>query len=131
VGGPPVRNLLRTGESAVVLAMMFAGALALWIGVPLAWLYIGSMVQDATDSVGAALGLMLVGSVATILLLVPLLARLNHVYEHAREARGLDNFGQAPLEAVLVISATLAVVLLVVYLLFSGNPSLPIPDGTG
>jgi hypothetical protein len=125
-----VRSLLRTGESAALLALMFAGALGLWIGVPLAWLYIGSLVQDATGSVGAALGLMLFGAVATILLLVPLLARLNEGYEHAREARGLDNYGQAPLEAVLVVSATLAVVLLVAYLLFSGTPSLPIPDGS-
>ena len=113
-----------------MLAMMFAGALALWVGVPLAWLYIGSMVQDATDSVGAALGLMLVGAVATILLLVPLLARLNDLYEHTREARGLDNYGQAPLEAMLVVSATLAVVLVVVYVLFSDGPALPIWGGT-
>jgi ABC-type uncharacterized transport system permease subunit len=125
-----MRNLLRATESGAMLALMFAGALGLWIGVPLAWLYIGSMVQDATDSVGAALGLMLVGSVASILLLVPLLGRVNGVYEHAREARGLDNFGQAPLEAMLVISATLAVVLLVVYVLFSHNPALPIWGGS-
>jgi len=109
---------------------MFAGALGLWVGVPLAWLYIGSMVQDATDSVGAALGLMLVGSVASILLLVPVLGRVNNVYEHAREARGLDNYGQAPLEAMLVISATVAVVLLVLYVLFSPGPALPIWGGT-
>lgn len=108
---------------------MFAGGMALWIGVPLGWLYVGSLVQDATGSVGAALGLMLFGSVATILALVPLLARLNEGYEHAREARGLDNYGQAPLEGVLVVSATLAVVLLVGYLLFSGGPALPIVGG--
>lgn len=125
-----MRSFLRTGESAAALAMMFAGALALWIGVPLLWLYIGSMVQDATDSVGAALGLMLVGSVATILLLVPVLGRLNTAYEHAREARGLDNYGQAPLEAALVVSATLAVVLLVLYVLLSDNPALPVWGGS-
>src|SRR3712207_588112 len=107
-----MRNVLRTGESAAMLIVMFAGALSLWVGVPLLWLYIGSKVQDATDSVGAALGLMLVGAVATILLLVPLLGRVNEAYEHVREARGLDNYGQAPLEAVLVISAVVALVLL-------------------
>ena len=112
-----------------MLALMFVGALALWVGVPLAWLYIGSMVQDATDSVGAAIGLMLVGSVASILLLVPVLGRMNNAYEHAREARGLDSFGQAPLEAMLVISATVAAILLVVYLLFSHNPALPVWGG--
>ena len=124
-----MRNLLRTGESASLLALMFAGAMALWIGVPLAWLYIGSRVQEATGSVGAALGLMLFGAAASILALVPVLARLNEGYEHAREARGLDNYGQAPLEAVLVISATLAVVLLVVYVLFGSGPALPIWGG--
>jgi len=115
-----------------MLAMMFAGALALWIGVPLLWLYIGSKVQESTQSVGAALGLMLLGSVATILLLVPILARMNEAYEHAREARGLDNYGQAPLEAVLVVSAVIAVALLVLYfLVVGGGAPLPVPDGRG
>ena len=49
-----------------MLALMFAGAFALWIGVPLLWLYIGSQVQEATGSVGAAIGVMLVGAVVTI-----------------------------------------------------------------
>ena len=57
-----------------------------------------------------------------ILLLVPLLGRMNNVYEHAREARGLDSYGQAPLEAMLVVSATVAVILLVVYVLSRKAP---------
>jgi hypothetical protein len=128
-----MKSLFRTGESAAMLAMMFAGALGLWIGVPLLWLYIGSMVQESTGSVGAALGLMLAGSVATIILLVPLLGRLNEAYEHLRETRGLDNYGQAPLEAMLVISAVVAVTMLVVYFLIfgDGGAPLPIPDGEG
>ena len=112
-----------------MLAMMFAGAMALWMGVPLGWLYIGSLVQDATGSVGAALGLMLFGAVATILLLVPVLARLNEAYEHSREARGLENYGQAPLEAVLAVSATVAVVLIVALLLLEGGSPLPVTGG--
>ena len=126
-----MKGLFRTGESAAMLAMMFAGALALWIGVPLLWLYIGSKVQESTHSVGAALGLMLVGSVATILLLVPLLGRLNEAYEHLREHRGLDNYGQAPLEAMLVISAMIAVALLLVYFLVLGEGGSPLPVSGG
>ena len=121
-----MRSLLRTGESAGLLALMFAGAIGLWVGVPLLWLYIGSKVQAATDSVGAAIGLMLVGSVATILLAVPLLARLNEAYEHLREARGLENYGQVPLEMVLVVSATVALALFVVwFFFFAGTSPLP------
>ena len=127
-----MKSLFRTGESAVMLAMMFAGAMALWIGVPLLWLYIGSKVQESTDSVGAALGLMLFGSIATILDFVPLLGRLNEAYEHLRESRGLENYGQAPLEAVLVVSAVIALVLLVVwFFLFTDNAPLPIPETSG
>ena len=121
--------MFRTTTSAAMLAMMFAGALALWIGVPLLWLVIGSKVQESTNSVGAALGLMLFGSIATILLLMPLLARLNEAYEHVRESRGLENYGQAPLEAVLVVSATIALGAFVVwFILFQDGPPLPIPE---
>jgi hypothetical protein len=127
-----MKSLFRTGESAVMLAMMFAGALGLWIGVPLAWLYIGSKVQESTGSVGAALGLMLFGSIATILAFVPLLGRLNEAYEHLRESRGLENYGQAPLEAVLVVSAVIALILLVVwFFLFTDNAPMPIPETSG
>ena len=106
-----------------MLLMMFAGALLLWVGVPVAWLYIGSKVQAATDSVGAAIGLMLLGSVLTIGAMVPLLARLNEAYEHVREARGLESYGQAPLEAVLVVSAAIALVLFVVWFFFIAGTS--------
>ena len=124
-----MKGLFRTGESAAMLAMMFAGALALWLGVPVLWLYIGSKVQASTHSVGAALGLMMFGSIATILALVPLLARLNEAYEHLREARGLETYGQAPLEAVLVVSAVIALLLLVVwFFLFTDNAPMPIPE---
>ena len=110
-----------------MLAIMFAGALALWIGVPLLWLFIGSKVQESTNSVGAALGLMLFGSIATILLLMPLLARLNEAYEHVREARGLENYGQVPLEAVMVVSAVVALGAFVVwFFLFQESSPLPI-----
>ncbi|MEA2142254.1 MAG: hypothetical protein QOI64_684 [Solirubrobacteraceae bacterium] len=127
-----MRSFLRTGESAALLVALFAGALMLWIGVPIAWLYIGSLVQQATNSVGAALGLMLVGAVVTIGVVAQLLGRVNEGYEHLREARGLDSTGQVPLEAALTLSALVALVLFVVWILFlAGTAPLPVPDGSG
>jgi hypothetical protein len=128
-----MRGLLRTGESAALLVTMFVGALLLWIGVPLAWLYIGSKVQEATDSVGAALGAMFVGVVVTIGALMPLLGRVNEAYAHVREARGLDSFGQAPLEGVMVVSALVALVIFLVWFFVIGDTGapLPIPEGGG
>jgi hypothetical protein len=124
--------MIRRGSSALWLLTMFAGATALWIGVPLAWLWVGSKVQTLTHSVGAAIGIMLPGVVITIMLLVPILGWMNVHYEHAREARGLENFGQAPLEGVLVVSAvTAAVACAVWFLVFAGGAPLPIPGTNG
>lgn len=126
-----MRGLLRSGESAAMLALMFAGAFALWIGVPVLWLWVGSRVQEATDSVGAALGVMFVGAVVTIGGMVPLLGRLNEAYAHLREARGRESFGQAPLEAVLVVSAVVALVLFIAWFVVDGGAPNPVPDGGG
>src|SRR6266511_3017088 len=106
-----MRDLLRAGSSAVLLlVMMFVGSLVLWVGVPLAWLYIGSQIQASTDSVGTALGVIMLGVLASIAILVPFLAWLNRKHTEMREARGLDSHGQTALEAVLVVSAGFAVV---------------------
>ena len=126
-----MRGLLRAGSSAaVLLAIMFLGSLVLWVGVPVAWLYVGSLVQAATESVGAALGVVLLGVVVTIGAVVALLGRLNRVYAHTREARGLEPLGQAPLEAVLVVSAGLALVLFIGwFFLLSGTEPFPLQGG--
>jgi hypothetical protein len=109
--------------------MMFAGSLLLWVGVPLGWLYIGSQVQGSTGSLGAAIGVMMVGAVLSILLIVRALLWLNRTHVELREARGLDSAGGAVLEGVLVISAGIALVGFGVwFFLFSGSAPLPIPS---
>ena len=58
-----MRDLLRAGASGVLVLLMMLGAgLVLLVGVPLGWLYIGSQVQGASDSVGLAIVVMLVGA---------------------------------------------------------------------
>jgi len=105
---------------------MFAGALALWVGVPLAWLYVGSQVQGEPDSIGASLTVMFVGVAISIAAIVSLLLRLNRRHAEMREARGLESYGQIPLEAVMSISAGIAVVGFAAwFFLFSGSSPLP------
>lgn len=118
---------MRAGSSAaLMLAMMFVGSLVLWVGLPLGCLYVGSAVQDATDSVGVALLAMAAGVVVGIVAIVPLLGFLNRKHMEVRAARGLDTYGQAPLEGVLVVSAALAVVAFVVwFFFFAGTAPLP------
>jgi heme/copper-type cytochrome/quinol oxidase subunit 2 len=105
-----MRNLLRTGVSGLVLiSIMLGGGLVLWMGVPITWLYIGSQVQGETGSVGAALAVMFFGSVVSIVVIVALLGWLNRKHVELREARGLESHGQTALEAVMTVSAVIAV----------------------
>jgi heme/copper-type cytochrome/quinol oxidase subunit 2 len=106
-----MRNLLRTGGSGVLLLLiMLGGGLVLWVGIPVGWLYIGSQVQAKTNSLGAALAVMLVGVLVSIFALVPALGWLNRKHEDLREARGLESHGNTALEAVMTIAAVIAVV---------------------
>ena len=122
-----MRNLVRAGSStALMVAMMFLGSLVLWVGMPLGCLYIGSRVEAATHSVGASLVAMAGGVVVGIGLIVPALGFLNRKHIEVRAARGLDDYGQAPLEAVLVISAAVALFGFGIwFFFFSGAAPLP------
>jgi hypothetical protein len=122
---------MQAGSSAVLmLAIMFVGSLVMWIGLPLGCLYVGSRVQDATNSVGVAILAMAGALVVGIFAIVPVLGYLNRKQAEIRAARGLDTYGQAPLEGVLVVSATIAVVAFAVwFFLFAGTPPIPVSDG--
>ena len=123
---------MRAGSSAaLMLAIMFVGSLVLWVGLPVGCLYVGSRVQDATHSVGLALIAMAAAVVVGIFAIVPLLGFLNRKQIELRAARGLDTYGQAPLEGVLVVSAGLALVGFGVwFFFFSGAAPLPFFSNT-
>jgi hypothetical protein len=124
---PSGRNLVRTGESAaLMLLIMFIGSLVLWVGIPVAALVVGSRVQTATDSIGAAMAAMLVSVVVLLVVLVPLLGWLNRKHMEVRASQGHQDLGQAPLEGVMVVSAFVALVVFGIWFFFlSGASPLP------
>ena len=118
-----MRNLIRTGVSGLaLLIIMVGGGIVLWVGVPVAWLYIGSRVQGSTRSVGAALGVTMIGAVVSIVTIVAALAWLNRKHVELREARGLDTGGQTALEAVMTVSAIVAVLGFGIWFLVVAGP---------
>jgi hypothetical protein len=123
-----MRESLRTGTGAVlVILIMFIGSLVLWLGTPLAWLWIGSQIQGSTSSLGAALGTMFIGVIVTISALAMVLAKLSNIYRANRVARGLDDPGHFVLEGVLVVSAGVTLTAFVVwFFLFAGASPVPI-----
>ena len=126
-----MRRALRTGLSGALLVLiMLVGSLVLWIAVPVGWLYIGSQVQGSTQSLGAALGVIMAGVLVSIGVIVPLLSWLNRKHSEVRQARGLEDHGQTALEAVMTVSAGVAVISFGAwFFLFSG--SSPLPTGLG
>lgn len=126
-----MRDLLRAGASAVlVLAMMVLGGLALWVGVPLGWLYVGSLIQGETGSLGTALAAMAAGVAASIAVIVYLLGWLGRKHADLREARGLDPHGAVGLEGILAVSAGLALIAFAAwFLFFSGSSPIPFQGG--
>ena len=70
----PLRRALLPSQAAVLLvAMMFLGSLVLWVGVPVAWLWIGSRLQNGT-SLSTATGEMMIGLLLSVTLLTILVA---------------------------------------------------------
>jgi hypothetical protein len=124
-----VRELLRTGAGAIlVLLIMFIGSLVLWIGTPLLWLWIGSQIQGATSSLGAAISASFIGVVLTIGLVATILGKLSDVYRANCQARGQADPGHVVLEGVLVVSAALTLTAFVVWFFFFAGAS-PVPIG--
>lgn len=122
------RRLLRTGAGGVLLvSIMILGSIVLWIGAPLAWLWVGAQVQGATESLGMALAVAFVGVIITVTLIASLLSWLSNSYRDNRVARGGEDPGHVALEAVLVVSAGVSLAVFAVwFLLFAGAAPAPI-----
>jgi len=120
-------DLLRTGLGAVlVVLIMILGSLVLWIGTPLLWLWVGSQVEGSS-SIGPAVGTTFIGAVLTIIVVAGVLGKLSNVYRANRMARGLDDPGHFVLEVVLVVSASITLVVFVVwFFFFAGAEPLPV-----
>jgi uncharacterized membrane protein YbhN (UPF0104 family) len=115
--------------SGGLVALMLAGCLVLWIGVPLGWLWIGSQVQGSSD-LGTALMVTMTGVILSIVGVTTGLGWLNRRHEALREARDLPSSGQSVLETMLVVSGGLAVVVLVIWFLgFAGTSPIPVSGG--
>lgn len=112
-------------QTALILAMVI-GCLFLWVGVPLGWLWIGSQIQ-ASASLGTALVVTLLGAVTTIVVVAPLLGRLNRWHVELREARDQPVGEHSVLEVLLVVSAAMATLGFGVWFFgFSGSSPVPL-----
>jgi hypothetical protein len=109
------RRSQRLDRGTTVLDNTQIVSFGLWIGTPLLWLWVGSQVQGATQSLGTAFAAAFAGAVATVIALAWVLAKLSDVYRENRRSRGRNDTGHVVLEAVLVVSAGLTVAAFLVW----------------
>ncbi len=102
----------RRGAAAaalVVLALELLGTLVMWVPIPLAWFWVGAQVYRATGSILADGVVVLAGFLASVILVLKLLTRLDAVWVRLRRHAGHRQRDGA-LNQVVIVSATCGVV---------------------
>jgi hypothetical protein len=72
-------RVTRRLEAGALIALMPAGSVALWIGIPLGWLWLGSQLVETQQPQFGPYLLVLAGIVASILVVALVLVRLDAV----------------------------------------------------
>jgi hypothetical protein len=146
---PPASFATRAG----LIALMFLGALALWVGDPVLWMWITSRLQSGTQASMGPYGLMILGIIITAVAIGKALSRLNRFYgevtgtaptvrivlpwrrsvRDARHGGSSDDDGRLPvslLDVVMVIAVLIGVAALVAWFVIV-QPAPPLPGGPG
>jgi hypothetical protein len=135
------RTASRQIAAALLILLMAAGSIALWLAIPVGWVYIASkLVKSSQPSMGPYL-LVLVGIPVSMVVVGKLLSKLNRVYGEVtgttpqvrvrmpwnRSMRG-ERDGAHPrtvLDVVMVASVSLALLCFGVWFFLFAGSSLP------
>jgi hypothetical protein len=117
--------------SLALLAVEAVGTVLMWAPIPLAWLWIGGRVYSLTGSLGLDLAVAFFGSVATILLTMMALNRVDRAWVALRRRAGHDQKHGA-LAQVAIVSGTFGLVaFLLWYYLFTRAFVMPFMPSSG
>jgi hypothetical protein len=127
--------------AAGIVVLMVLGSLALWLAVPLAWLWLASQIDTSIEASFRAYGAVAIGVPATMLFLFWLLRRLDRFHQALTGATPTKRFAPAwrrslseernlheptsALDIILAGTAVAAVVALAVWFFFFAGSSLP------
>ena len=94
---------------AALLLLEVLGSLLMWAPIPIAWVWVGARVYDATGSFAAGGCVWFVGFLATSWLTMVALTQVDRRWVATRRQAGHDQ-AEGALTTVVVVSATLALV---------------------
>lgn len=110
----PTRRRAVQVACVAVLAVEAVGSLLMWAAVPLAWLWVGGRVYTATGSLAADLGTAFLGLLATAVVLMRALVRLDRGWVALRRAAGQDQV-DGVLTRIVIVSAALAILAFLIW----------------
>ncbi len=126
---------------ALLIALMAIGSIALWVAIPIIWLWLGSQLQTGSAPGLGPYAVIIIGIPVSMVLMSRLLGILNRKYGEVsgtatempfrspwlRSLRGERNpeRPRTVLDLVMVISVSLAVVSLIVWFFAFAGSSLP------
>jgi hypothetical protein len=118
--GPGRRGVDRL-LSALLLAIEGLLCLSLWGPQPIGWMWVGSQVDYATDSVFLGIIVAFFGMIATLFITVALARRVDHAWKLVRRAAGYEQ-KRGALERIFIITAGIAVVGFTFWFLIIAGP---------
>jgi hypothetical protein len=86
--------MTRRLEAGVLVALMAAGSIVLWIGIPVGWLWLASQLVETQQPQFGPYLLVLAGTVGSILVLALVLVRLDRRFARVT---GIGEGGRVPL----------------------------------
>ena len=101
------RSTRAATAAAAVLALEVLGSLMMWAPIPIAWVWVGARVYEATNSFMAGASVWFLGFLASLWVAAAGLARLDRTWVRLRQRAGHPR-SEGALTQVIVVSATVA-----------------------
>lgn len=137
-----LRRTIATAPIALVLILLMAiGSVILWIGIPIGWLYLASMMVDSSQPTLGPYVLLIFGIPITMFLFGKVLFMLDRVFERAtgrasetdfrppwlKSMRGERDTSRrmTVLEGVMIVSVSLALLVFGIWFFAFAGSSLP------
>jgi hypothetical protein len=136
-----VRRALSKPTALLLILLMAVGSIAMWVAVPVFWLWLGSKLQEGSQPTLGPYLLILVGIPLSMVVIGKLLSRLNRAYGAVtgsapqvrmqmpwhKSMRGERESGRprSVLDVVMVVSVTLALIAFGIWFFAFAGSSLP------
>jgi hypothetical protein len=119
--GTPMRRTIDRAASIFVLLVMVLVCLTFWGPLPAAWLWVGGQVQGQVDNIAASILTTFFGLMASYLVGLIILKRLDHLWVLIRRAAGVDQRSGVVVE-LFALCAVLGVIGFSIWFLFINGP---------